>query len=142
MSKFLDLLATETTLDIVLRLQPLGNPQVVVNINGTILHYGHLEMPVTLQHSVPLLDPLTVSISLYDKVYGNNETAVIVEQFDIDNFAVVPAWTQTATYHNDHDYNDPTNYLGFNGTWELSTNCPFYQWKHHITGQGWLLTPC
>ena len=141
MSKFLDLLATENTLDIVLRLQPLGTPQVVVNINGVVLYQGCLEMPITLQHSIPLLEPLTVSITLFDKVYGAEETAVIVEQFTIDDFAIVPAWTQTANYSNDHNYNDPTNYLGFNGIWTLDTNKPFYQWKHNITGQGWLLTP-
>lgn len=141
MSKFLELLDTETALDIVLTLKPVALPHVQVVVNGKLLYYGCLTNQMILQHSIPLLEPLTVSVTLSDKIYGANETAVIVEQLTVDNFEVVPSWTQMATYHNDHDYSDPTNYLGFNGTWELSTNCSFYQWKHKITGQGWLLFP-
>ena len=28
-------------------------------------------------------------------------------------------------------------FLGSNG-WTFNTRVPFYQWKHHATGQGWL----
>jgi hypothetical protein len=31
------------------------------------------------------------------------------------------------------------SYLGNNGVLEINT--PFYQWLHHVTAQGWLLTP-
>jgi|688.fasta_scaffold273808_2 hypothetical protein len=31
------------------------------------------------------------------------------------------------------------SYLGSNGV--LTINTPFYQWLHHVTAQGWLLTP-
>jgi hypothetical protein len=31
------------------------------------------------------------------------------------------------------------SYLGSNGVLEI--NKPFYQWLHHATAQGWLLTP-
>jgi len=31
------------------------------------------------------------------------------------------------------------NYLGSNGVLKIDT--PFYQWLHHATAQGWLLTP-
>jgi hypothetical protein len=46
-----------------------------------------------------------------------------------------------ATYKNDQNVTQPTNYLGFNGTWNLKINEPFYRWRHNITGQGWLLEP-
>jgi hypothetical protein len=141
MSKFLDLLATEKTLDVVLTLRPIGCPQLQVTVNNQVLYHDQLNQSIVLQHSIPLLDPLLVTVALSDKLYGQKETAVVIEQFDIDNFSIVPAWTQLAKYSNDHNYNDPTNYLGFNGSWVLATDVPFYQWKHIITGQGWLLQP-
>ena len=141
MNKFLELLATEKTLDVVLTLRPIGCPQLQVSINGEVLYHNQLNESIVLQHRVPLLDPLTVTVILLNKVYGQTETAVVIEQLDIDNFPIFPDWTQTAKYINDHDYCDPTNYLGFNGSWVLATDIPFYQWKHTITGQGWLLQP-
>jgi|694.fasta_scaffold40585_2 hypothetical protein len=141
MNKFLELLATEKTLDVVLILRPIGCPQLQVTINNQVLYHNQLNESIVLQHRVPLLDPLTVTVTLSDKVYGQTETAVVIEQLDIDSFSIVPAWTQTAKYSNDHNYCDPTNYLGFNGSWVLATDIPFYQWKHTVTGQGWLLQP-
>ena len=141
MNKFLELLATEKTLDVVLTLRPIGCPRLHVNINGEVLYHDQLNECIVLQHSIPLLDPLIVTVTLSEKLYGQAETAVVIEQFDIDNFSIVPDWTQTAKYINDHDYCTPTNYLGFNGSWVLATDIPFYQWKHTITGQGWLLQP-
>ena len=61
--------------------------------------------------------------------------------FKIDDFDVVPMWTQLAKYSNDSNVTAPTNYLGFNGTWSLEITEPFYRWQHKITGQGWLLKP-
>ena len=69
------------------------------------------------------------------------ETAVIIDQLAIDGFDIIPTWTQLATYHNDHDSRGPTAYLGFNGTWRLQIDRPFYQWRHAVTGLGWLLAP-
>jgi hypothetical protein len=81
-------------------------------------------------------------VKLKNKIYGlNPDTAVVLNQISIDRFDIIPAWTQLAEYVNDHDNTDPTSYLGFNGEWKLEISEPFYQWRHQVTGQGWLLRP-
>jgi hypothetical protein len=63
------------------------------------------------QYCVPLLDPVKIQI------HGN------LTSFKIDNFDVMPfTWCQ-------------------NNTWYFELDQPFYQWRHNITGQGWLLQP-
>ena len=72
---------------------------------------------------------------------AERETAVIIKNIQVDNIILIPKFEYLAEYINDHNNNDPTSYLGFNGTWILDINQPFYHWLHKHTGQGWLLTP-
>jgi hypothetical protein len=92
--------------------------------------------------SVDVLDHIDISIGMRDKIYSaEKETAILIDSIKIDGFEIVPSWTQLAEYINERNFTGPTSYLGFNGTWRLSIQEPFYQWKHRITGQGWLLHP-
>lgn len=111
-------------------------------INQQCVWDSELTAPVVLEYQLPLLAPLNISVELHSKDYTkDNTSAIIVEQLVIDNFELIPRWTQLVDYVNDHGYQDPTNYLGFNGTWKLSITEPFYQWLHRVSGQGWLLKP-
>jgi hypothetical protein len=140
MNNFLDLQDTELELDLILRICPVGCPRLKVSINDDVYEWN-AEHPFLIQRQLPLLDPFLIKIELLEKDYtAAQETAAVIEQLSIDKIELVPTWTQLAQYHNDHNYHDPTNYLGFVGAWTLSVDRPFYQWWHSATGQGLLLT--
>jgi len=140
MNTFSDLQATEFDLDLRLQVRAIGRPRLRISINQDIVYHDILTHTFDLNRQLPLLQPFAVTIELLDKDYNSaQETAVVIEQLSIDQFELVPAWTQLATYTNDHQYTDPTNYLGFVGTWQLLVDCPFYQWAHTMTNQGMLL---
>ena len=117
-------------------------PNIKVNVNEYSLYTGIVTEKILLKQDIALLDSIDIKIQLYDKNYNiSSETAIIIESLKINNFEIIPNWTQLATYENDHNNTQPSNYLGFNGTWTLEMPEPFYRWKHKITGQGWLLEP-
>jgi hypothetical protein len=147
MKKFSDLLDIDPapTVLIHLRLSAVchnGNPRCRVTINHIVVSDGEIANDINIYHRVALIDSIQCEIYMYDKKYSSDkETAVIIQHLSIDGFDIVPSWTQLANYSNDHGVNDPTSYLGFNGTWTLNIHEPFYIWRHKITGQGWLLYP-
>jgi len=145
MKPFLDLLATSPKIKIDLALSVITNnglPFCKININDHFYYDAIIEKPITLSVEVELLEPISIDITMLEKIYSENkETAIIIENIEIDEFKIVPNWTQLAYYINDKNINQPTNYLGFNGTWSLHTQVPFYKWLHQITGQGWYLEP-
>jgi hypothetical protein len=112
-----------------------------VATNQNLVEYIGLSSPVVLEYRVELLDNIDIVIKLYNKEYSaDNETAVIIDNISIDDIDIVPKFDYLAKYVNDHNNNNPTSYLGFNGTWQLNIDQPFYRWLHKHTGQGWLLT--
>lgn len=130
MKNYSDLQVTDLLLSI--EIKTIGNPEYCVLVNG---HEYHKEI------KLPLLEPIIIEVELYNKVYTlEYETAVIIERLSIDNIDIIPNYTHLADYTNDHNNNNPTNYLGFNGKWTLTINRPFYHWLHQVQGQGWLLT--
>jgi hypothetical protein len=145
MKNFSDLLATKSELMICIALNPIvsnGVPGCRLTINQSDLFYGDLTDKLTCSFRTSLTDSVDLKIELYNKIYSaENETAIEIESIQIDSFELVPGWTHLASYHNDHSVSNPTSYLGFNGTWRLTIDKPFYHWLHEITGQGWLLKP-
>lgn len=142
MKTFLDLQATELALELTLRVRPIGNPQLKISINDSVVYHYNSEHSFSIQQQLPLLNPFSIKIELLEKDYlAMHETAAVIEQLKIDDFEIVPTWTHLAQYTNDHEYVDPTNYLGFVGVWQLAVDCAFYQWRHKVTNQGWLLSP-
>lgn len=139
MKTYSDLQAIDSQLHCHLQLEPVGTPEVAVIING-VYGGGKLFQSVEFNVDVALLKPFTIEIQLRNKTYSTDyETAVIIKQLKIDGIDLVPRFDYLAQYINDHDNNDPTSYLGFNGKWTLTIDRPFYQWLHQATGQGWLL---
>jgi len=133
------------TLNIGITLSPIIDkdfPNVILKINTIVLYEGLLKEKTLLKHQQPLMDIFKISLELKNKNYKlSSKTAVCIDSLKIDEFDIVPNWTQLATYSNDSNFTTPTNYLGFNGTWILEVAEPFYRWQHKITGQGWLLKP-
>jgi hypothetical protein len=123
---------TDTDIRIDLQFELIGNPEFTVN--GSALTQDNLT------YCVDLLTPFSVTIELYNKHYTTKyETAVIIKRLYIDNIEIIPKYNYLAEYINDHNHNNPTNYLGFNGKWTLTIDRPFYHWLHLHSGQGWLL---
>ena len=146
MKNFLDLLAIETPcVQVELHLSPVALhqwPQCRVEVNGTTLHDDVMHQDLLLDSHVPLLEPLAVAVTLHGKTYSEHqECAIVLKRFDIDGHNILDNYSQHAVYTNDHGYQDPTSYLGFNGTWNFNTTKPFYHWWHEVQGRGWLLTP-
>jgi hypothetical protein len=145
MNNFSELLATEVDLPVMIVLEPVFDtqpPHTVITVAQQVLFSGQLTQPVTLSCCVDLLTQFEISIELINKNnYKDYTSAVVIAQLSIDSHDLVPQWSHLAHYSNDGNYNLPTTHLGFNGTWKLTINEPFYHWWHRATGQGWLLTP-
>lgn len=145
MNSFLDLSAIKHTVSFRAVLRPIYQsrpPNVGIILNDEPLFSGNLQDTYIIQTSLPLLNSIRFEVGLLDKVYDqHDETAVIIDQLDIEDFSFIPNYTHWCEYTNDHDFNSPTNYLGFVGVWRLMINEPFYRWRHRVTDQGWLLEP-
>lgn len=141
MHNYLKTLDTNQLIRIKLRLIPIGKPNVTVHVAERFYFNSNLIEELVVETKIGLHENLDLSISLSGKQYGQDETAVMIEEFLIDDFSVFPNYTGHAIYTNDQNYTQPTTYMGFNGDWNFSLTEPFYHWRHRVTGQGWLLTP-
>lgn len=141
MNNYSDLQGISRLIPISICLEPVGQPWVDILINDTVIDYHTLNDSVIYTEFVDLLTPITVSIVLSNKTYTQEyETAVIIRRLSVDNIDLIPNYDYLADYQNDHNYTNPTNYLGFNGKWSLTIDRPFYHWLHQVQAQGWLLT--
>ena len=140
MKTYSDLQAIDTRLHLHIELEPVGTPDIIVSVNDVVDDYPGLSDNVILDYHVDLLDLFAVNIDLRNKHYTTEyETAVIIKRLSIDNIELIPQYDYLARYINDHNNNNPTSYLGFNGKWTLTFGCPFYHWLHKHSGQGWLI---
>jgi hypothetical protein len=140
MKTYSDLQDIDTRLRLQVELEPVGTPDVTTTINGFKNYYPGLSNNVNLYYYIDLLDLFSVNIELSNKHYTTEyETAVIIRRLSIDNIELIPKYDYLAEYVNDHNNNNPTSYLGFNGKWSLTFDRPFYHWLHEHSGQGWLI---
>lgn len=140
MNNYYDLPGIDTLMAITVELEPIGIPTVSLCINRDTTEYAELNSSIIVTNFISLLDPLSVSIVLSNKTYTlEKETAIVIKRLQIDNINIIPQYDYLANYINDHNNNNPTSYLGFNGKWTLTIDRPFYQWLHQVQGQGWLL---
>ena len=136
MNNYLDLLDIDTDIQIDVNLSVIGSPDFSVVINNK-----RWNTPRHIKTPLKLLSPINIEIELRNKHYTlDYETAVIIDRISVDNINLIPQYDYLADYQNDHNNNNPTSYLGFNGKWTLTIDRPFYQWLHQVQGQGWLLT--
>lgn len=141
MNSYSDLQGISHLIPVSICIEPVGQPLVDIIVNDTVVNYHPLNHLTTHTEFIDLLNPLTVSIVLSDKIYSQqHETAVIIKRLTVDNIDLTPSYDYLADYQNDHDNNNPTNYLGFNGKWTLTIDSPFYHWLHQVQAQGWLLS--
>lgn len=115
------------TPSIELMLTPVDQCVCVATVNGRVVHDGLLDSYKSiLVKGHPIDGPIDIQVVVTTRVHPE---AVQVEVV-IDGLEIIPKYQHLA--------NPPTNYLDFNGKWEL--NIPnFYPWYHEITGQGWIV---
>ena len=139
MKTYSDLLDIDTRLHLHIELEPIGTPDITVSVNDIVNDYSVLSNNIILDYHIDLLDLFAVNIELYNKTYSlDNETAVIIKRLSIDNIEIIPKYDYLAEYVNDHDNNNPTSYLGFNGKWTLTFTVPVFTWIHQTQNQGWI----
>lgn len=141
MQTFSQLRAIDWVLPITITLMPINNPDIKVAVSGKSLFDGCLPCEKHLISSIDLLGSLSIEIALRNKNYHGPEQAVIVSLITVDGKDHTKTLIEHADYANDHGFVQPTSYLGFNGSWKLQIDMPFYRWLHIETGQGWLLDP-
>lgn len=113
MKNFLELLATDFSIDIELVAEP-RSAELSVWLNGDCIYSQSAVQTVKLKTNVPLLRPLEIRVR-----------GAYVSSLKFDGWESRP----------EHGQELP-------GEWQFSTQgLPFYQWQHHATGQGWLLKP-
>jgi hypothetical protein len=141
MKNYSDLQDIDRLIPVSIQVEPVGHPKVDIVVDDSGVNYQSLTNTITYTKFVDLMTPITLSIVLSDKIYTQEyETAVIIRRLSIDNIDLIPNYDYLADYQNDHNNNNPTSYLGFNGKWTLTIDRPFYHWLHQTQAQGWLLT--
>lgn len=116
MKNFLELLATNLAVDIGMTVVPIVPGTVEVVINGKCIYNGIMQQSTDFCYTVPLLEPIEITVF-------HSGVTVLSLCFD--------EWESRPVHGKDSM-----------GVWRFTTNgLPFYQWQHHATAQGWLLTP-
>ena len=145
MKTFYDLQDIETDIELVITLNAItdnGQPHAKVISNNKILLDADVDSKVIVKEKLELMSLINISITLSNKLYSNQkETALIIDNIEIDGNEIIPKYNHCVLYDNDHSRNVTTHYLGWNGTWSLCIDKPFYHWLHQQSNNGWLLTP-
>jgi len=116
MKNFLELLATNLSIDIDLTVVPAVSGTVEVEVNGQCIYNGTMQHTTDFHYSVPVLEPIEITVF-------HAGATVLSLCFD--------SWESRPVHGSDAM-----------GVWRFTTNgLPFYQWRHHATAQGWLLEP-
>ena len=116
MKNFLELLATNLSVDIDLVVVPTTPGLTEVMINGKCIYDSIMQHSTDFHYTVPLLEPIEIN------VFHNGAT---VPSLKFDGWESRPVHGQDAI-----------------GVWKFTTDgLPFYQWWHHANAQGWLLEP-
>ena len=143
MKNFLEALDTNKEIAIEMQLVPIsenGFPDILVKICDEIVHDGSLTQKKNIHICKDVQDFISFEIKLRNKQYNKlKETACVIEKISIDGYEIIPIYQHLCAYENDHYKKISTSYLGFNGTWKLDIDKPFYIWYHEISGQGMLI---
>jgi hypothetical protein len=116
MKNFLDLLATNFSVNIDVIVAPVTLGSVEVIINNNCIYNDIMQRTTDFHYSVPLLEPIEITVF---------HTGTTVPSLKFDGWESRPIHGQDTM-----------------GVWRFTTNgLPFYQWRHHATAQGWLLEP-
>jgi hypothetical protein len=115
MNNYLDLLDTDLKISIEMVLES-ADGHAEVTVNNCVVYAGSVMGTATITHSIPLLEPVQIQV---------RHQGAYLASLILDGWEARPqhAWE-------------------INGVFTLDTKVAFYQWQHHATAQGWLLTPC
>lgn len=117
-------------------------PYVSIEIGDQLLFDDQLSGEKTFFFRQDLSEEIDIKITLKEKVYTlEYETAAIIEEISVDKINIIPRFLDRSCYSHDHGPDICSNYLGYNGQWNLVIQPNFYNWYHQATAQGWLLTP-
>ena len=139
MKNFLELTDTNHTLNNTITVRPYYDksaPSVIIQHDDFVLYTGTLPEVRSFTFNCNLRDLYSINVSLtYKDEDSEPESAVIVEQFIVDDIPLLPKYM----LHSEYDASDdPTTHLDKLGTWCMKFDQPFYQWYHNVSGQGWL----
>lgn len=110
-----------------LRLIPIEQCMCVALINGELVHDGLLTGPKLVQIKNTRIDsPIDVRV-----IVTRQHPEAVEVKVSIDGYEIIPLYADTIA-------RPPTNYLDFNGEWQLHIPS-YYPWLHEITGQGWII---
>jgi hypothetical protein len=126
MNRFLDLLDISTKQQLCVELTICCHGYTVADIAVNNLT---VEESYTLAY-LDLLDPVNLTVNLRDFEQGHS--AIEIVDFCINGFEVLPRYLHLASR--------PTNYIDQPGVWQFNID-NFYNWRHGVSGQGWLLRP-
>lgn len=142
MKTFSEISDTDYNLNLTLKIKVIdqnGYPDFRLFLNDQQQILGQ-QNAFIIKKQIPLVTPISVRVELKDKKYSlNKETAVVIEKIEIDDINVIPTYNDIIEYKNDQNKDIKTNYLGFNGIWNLLIDEPFFQWYHQKSGQGMLI---
>lgn len=141
MNHFLDLLDTIKHIEIDISIQPAKfdiTPCIDLIINNETIFSGDVQSELKFNKTAGILEPIQILI------LSKNNNALVLDSLKIDNFQIIPNYLHYGnTTYIDSNGDDivPSGFLGVSGEWKFKISEPFYNWKHQVTDNGWLLTP-
>lgn len=130
-------------------LEPVGHPEVIVSTGQQLTHKViEKTETITFNLEVPAIT-IPLSVSLINKSDNDPTTAIIIKELRLNNISN-PKFVWTGTYYPNYPTEwakqqqnldlaiTNTNYLGWNGRWELDVTIPSFTWIHQILNLGWI----
>jgi hypothetical protein len=132
-----------------LTLTPVGTPMVRMQV-GTQQLETRLGQTATFTFDQSLAaGAVTILVEMFDKSNTDSTTAVVIDSITLNKISD-PKFVWSGTYR--PTYPEPwastqinlpetittTNYLGWNGSWELTITIPVFTWIHQTRGLGWI----
>ena len=108
-----------------LMITSVGQCVCVATINDRVVHDGLLD-----GHKSILVEGYSIDSPVNIQVITTRQHPEAVQvNVVIDGYNIIPKYQHLA--------NPPTDYLDFNGKWQLIIP-NFYPWLHEVSGQGWI----
>jgi hypothetical protein len=140
-----------TNLQFKLALEPIGYdnvwPEFYIKIDGVLQDEGILDDGRTYNFDVALAEGVhTINVGLVNKldqdtVVKDNkivaDKAIIVRPIEIEGYTLDNFMHRAVYYPTGRDKLN-SNYLGWNGHWELEFTTPIFTWIHETQHLGWI----
>jgi len=130
-------------------LKPVRRPTVVVQVGDQLVHAQLVHTNTYKFEITQATGPLIIAVEMREKSDTDSTTAVIIENISLGGISD-PKFIWTGIYRPEYpelwastqtdlkETIEATNYLGWNGRWELQTTVPIFTWIHQIRGLGWI----